>query len=389
MINLSKLSRDKELFSGVETKENIPKLYFDGNIPNHIIPLIQDYNFEMSSYNDCDFVISCKFYAETTNSTKKIQDNLNSYLNIYKKVIVFLICDFADDFFIPSNVFLFRTSIFRSRRKKNEYVLPYVWESFLYKDFIPFKKDDYPIVGFCGRVDKHREALIKAIQNDIIIKNNFILKKEYWGGKPHDPKLISDFVKNIENSHFTICNRGNGNYSMRLYQTLSLGRIPIIIDTDQIFPFDNEINWNEIAIIGRDEKEVIIKIKYWWVNYDIEEIQLKCKNIFEKYFNSSTFLGNIIDGFYNNNNNTNKFIFPIDFDLEVYKKYNDLKDLNSDQLINHYINFGNKENRLYKLPEEFNVNTYRILNPDISNLNYEQLIEHYVNFGKKENRNYI
>ena len=359
----------------------VPKLYFDGNIPNHIIPLIQNYQFEISTFENCDFIISCKFYAETTNSIKKIQDNLNSYLHIYKKVIVFLICDYADIFFVPSNVLLYRTSIFKSKKKVNEYLLPYIWESFLYKNFIPLKKTEYPIVGFCGRVDKYREGIISEIQNDRIIKNNFILKKDYWGGKPHDTNLINDFIKNIENSHFTICNRGNGNYSMRFYQTLSLGRIPVLIDTDQIFPYHNEINWNEIAIIGRDEKECITKIKYWWIHYDIENIQLKCRNIFEQYFNLSTFLNNLFNDIY-----STPLIVPIDFNLNIYKKYNDLKDLNTNDLINHYNKYGYKEGRLYKLPNNFNVNNYRILNSDIQLLNYEQLIDHYINFGYKENR---
>jgi hypothetical protein len=363
--------------------------------------LIEDYNFEISNYNDCDFVISCKFYEETTNSIKKIQDNLNSYLNVYKKIIVFLICDFADDLFIPSNVILFRTSIFKSKKKLNEFILPYIWESFLYKDFVSLNKDDYPIVGFCGRVDKYREGIIREIQNDKIIKNNFILKSEYWGGKPHDSILISDFIKNIEGSHFTICNRGNGNYSMRFYQTLSLGRIPVLIDTDQIFPFPDKIDWHEIAIIGKNEKECITKIKYWWIHYDIELIQLKCKNIFKKYFNSSTFLDNLINDLYNNNifnkniiidynDEINKIslTYPFEFDFNIYKKYNDLLDLNTDQLIKHYINFGNKEGRIYKLPDKFNVNNYRLLNYDLKNLNTDQLISHYINFGIKENRNY-
>ena len=152
----------------------IPKLYFDDNIPTHRIQLIESYNFEMSSFEDCDFIISCKFYAETTNSVKKIQDNLNSYLTIYKKVIVFLICDFADNFVVPKNVLLFRTSVYKSKIRNNEFILPYVWESFLYKPFKVLKKEDYPIVGFCGRVDKYREGIIKAIQNDKIIKTVYV-----------------------------------------------------------------------------------------------------------------------------------------------------------------------------------------------------------------------
>jgi len=370
----------------------ISKIYFDGNIPNHILTLIEEYNFEMSSLNDCDFIISCKFYAETTNSVKNIQANLNYYTNINKKVLVFLISDFADDFQIPNNVLLFRTSIFNSRKKINEFLLPYVWECFNNRQLKKLEKSEYPMIGFCGRVDIHREKLIKAIQCENIIKKKFILKTEFWGGNPHDTKLIEDFINNIEETHFTICNRGNGNYSMRFYQTLSLGRIPVLIDTDLIFPFENNIKWHDIAIIGKDENDVINKIKYWWTSKDnkkIQQIQQKCKDIFNQYFNSKTFLENLINGFYDNNidNNIN-FSFPIDFDEKIYSKYNDIKNYSYNDLIKHYIEFGSKENRIYKLPHEFDVNNYRKLHNDLINLNYDQLINHYVNFGHIENRSY-
>ena len=37
------------------------KLYFDGEIPNYILLIIHKFNFLMVSFNECDYVISCKF----------------------------------------------------------------------------------------------------------------------------------------------------------------------------------------------------------------------------------------------------------------------------------------------------------------------------------------
>jgi hypothetical protein len=378
------------------------KIYFDGNIPNHILYIIEYFNYTLTSLNDCDFIFSCKFYAETTNNIKIIQQNLNSYLNINKKVIVFLICDFSNILNIPNNVLLFRTSLYKTKKRYNEFLLPYIWECFLDKQFnntniyinsnISTSNDtninELPIVGFCGRVDKYREGLINALQNDKYIKKNFILKKDFWGGDPHNSNLIDNFIKNIQESHFTICNRGNGNYSMRFYQTLSLGRIPVLIDTDLIFPFEDKIDWNEIIIIGQNETDVINKIKYWWKTKNINEIQLKCKKTFDIYFNHKTFLNNLFNDFYNTNNTNNNFMFPIDFDVIIYGKYNDLENLSNDNLIKHYIEHGKNEKRVYKLPDNFNVNSYKKMNLDLIHLNDNDLIKHYVNYGINENRNF-
>lgn len=355
------------------------KLYFDGIIPNHIYPLLEELDFELSNFENCDFLISCKFYAETTHSTKIIQDNLSYYKNIMKKIIVFLICDFADDFYVPNNVLLFRTSIYKSHKKFNEFLYPYVYEE-VNRPFSVLHKTKLPIIGFCGRVDNHRKKIIEKFQNTKNVTLNFNLKNDYWGGDPHNQDLINQFVNNIINSHFTICNRGNGNYSMRFYQVLSAGRIPILIDSDTLLPFDNFINWNEIIIIGNNEDEVINKLFEWWATKDIEEIQRKCKNIYDTFFDRRFFLKNIFDKY--------NLLFPLGFDFNIYSKHNDLQNMNASSLIKHYLENGNKENRIYKLPDDFNPNWYRRYNRDIINFNYDEIIKHYVNFGHKESRKY-
>lgn len=363
------------------------KLYFDGLIPNHIYPLLEEIDFELTTFENCDFLISCKFYAETTHSTKIIQDNLSYYQNIMKKVIVFLICDFTDDFYIPNNVILFRTSMYKSHKRFNEFLYPYVYEE-INRPFKVLKKRKLPIIGFCGRVDNHRKSIIEKLQNTPNVILNFNLKKDYWGGDPHNQDLINQFTDNVINSHFTICNRGNGNYSMRFYQVLSAGRIPILVDTDIILPFDDKINWNEIIVIGKNEDEVINKLFIMWNTKDIEEIQKKCKNVYDTFFDRRFFIKNLFEGFYDENNNNNKFSFPIYFDFNVYSKYNDLQNNNASTLVKHYLEHGKDENRIYKLPEDFDFNKYRIYNRDIVNFNYDEIIKHYVNFGSKECRKY-
>ena len=56
-------------------------------------------------------------------------------------------------------------------------------------------------------------------------------------------KLRKEYYQNIDNTDYTLCIRGTGNFSVQFYQTLALGRIPIFINTDCILPFEKEINW--------------------------------------------------------------------------------------------------------------------------------------------------
>ena len=57
------------------------------------------------------------------------------------------------------------------------------------------------------------------------------------------------------NSDLVLCVRGNGNYSYRLYETLSAGRIPLLVDTDCQLPWERFIDWDS-CLIRVDQKDI-------------------------------------------------------------------------------------------------------------------------------------
>ncbi|HFG0576608.1 TPA: exostosin family protein [Flavobacterium psychrophilum] len=265
------------------------KLFFEGNDYCTIF-FKKNVKHISVNYNECDFVVSSNF--EFGNANKEyIQKSLNKYNNSPKRVIVFLISDYNNELKIPSNVILFRTSIYKSIKKQNEYILPYIWESF-YDDFQSLAKTKKPIVGFCGNVKNNtglRESTMQKIESDTRIATNFIKHIGFGGGKS---ELIERFKNNILNSHFTICNRGMGNFSIRFYQVLSLGRIPVLLDTDMVFPFDKKINWDSYIIKAKTETQLTQKINNWWTQKnetDVIEVQQKYRQLFEDYFSEKGF----------------------------------------------------------------------------------------------------
>ena len=84
--------------------------------------IIQYVEYIPSPIEDCDYIISSKIPWGSTNS-QMIQEVLYSYK--YKKAIVFLVSDYNEPFDIPNNVLLFRTGLYKSQQKSNEYLLPY------------------------------------------------------------------------------------------------------------------------------------------------------------------------------------------------------------------------------------------------------------------------
>lgn len=76
-----------------------------------------------------------------------------------------------------------------------------------------------------------------------------------------------------------MCVRGAGNFSYRFYETMCLGKIPIVIDTDIDLPFEDFIDYGNYILkipikeIGNIQELVI---NYWNNISDYTELQ---KNI--------------------------------------------------------------------------------------------------------------
>jgi hypothetical protein len=219
-------------------------------------------------------------------------------------VFIFCITDSCNDFDVPSHVKFYRTSLYKSRQKQNEFILPFVWKN-VESSYFPLPKTSdniKPTVGFCGQVVANRRLLLqKIIQSNVT--TNFIIRDKFWGGKEDDPTLFKEFQDNIMNSHFTLCNRGTGNFSMRFYQVLSAGRIPILVDSDMVFPFEDQIKWDDVVIRANTEDEVVDLMHHWWATKDMVHAQMACKKISDDYFNKENYFTKLFTNTLNQMNN--------------------------------------------------------------------------------------
>lgn len=239
-----------------------------------------------SQIKDCDYIVSSKIPYGCINITL-IQEALNSYRGLDKKVIVFMLSDYNEPFDVPSNVLFFRSGMYKSQRKSNEFLIPHIWTTNgLGNSFPPLpKRLVHPLVGFCGTMTSHpcRIQHINKLQMAPDIKKKFILRSDYWGGKPHDRQIINDFIKNIEETHFTLSSRGSGNWSARFYQVLYLGRIPIVVNTDLVMPFEDKINWRDVIVFCDSENDIVNNVRTFWRTKDIVQAQIRCKEVYDTY----------------------------------------------------------------------------------------------------------
>jgi glycosyltransferase involved in cell wall biosynthesis len=90
----------------------------------------------------------------------------------------------------------------------------------------------------------------------------------------------------MRQSKFTLCPRGSGITSFRLYEALQVGSIPIYVSDIFRCPFENKIDWKEICLFFKLEEignieQAIKAIPEKRVN----EMRAAGQHVVEKYFN--------------------------------------------------------------------------------------------------------
>ncbi|GAK96478.1 hypothetical protein JCM19294_1991 [Nonlabens tegetincola] len=136
---------------------------------------------------------------------------------------------------------------------------------------------------------KQRFLKLKALERDQQIATRFIYRDRYRAGATSEQErqqTTQEFFDNLNNSPYAFCMRGAGNFSVRFYEALALGRIPVLIETNNVLPLENEINWsNHVCVIKKDES-IINKLVQFHDSCSEErfiELQQNNRKLFENY----------------------------------------------------------------------------------------------------------
>jgi hypothetical protein len=150
--------------------------------------------------------------------------------------------------------------------------------------FDPLEKTDIPIISFCGSINSHsmRRKGINILQTSSLICK-FDLKTMFWNGKIGDEKIHQEFISNMSLGHFVYCPRGAGNFSIRFYEALKSGRIPVVKSCLSL-PFKHIIDWSQFLVFYDTEEEMPKNIMEFWSTNDIVQVQKNCSLLFQKHF---------------------------------------------------------------------------------------------------------
>ncbi len=195
---------------------------------------------------------------------------------------------------ISGPLVVLRTSLDRQTRAPWEFALP-AWHENIVDTHLNGRLSlcEYrskPVVSFCGiaaRTDPPVKRRVKLVAmsalkkmgrywpppNDGIylrqlamshlnasrrIDTNFIVRDDYFGGSTRDPtvkaRVRAEYIRNILDSDYVLCVRGWGNFSFRFFEAMSLGRTPVLIDTNCVLPLDFVHNYKKLCVIVPEDK---------------------------------------------------------------------------------------------------------------------------------------
>lgn len=284
---------------------------------------------------DADFVyIPYQYERLKLVNPEKIKVIVREAEEAKKPLLIWGASDIENPIDIPHSVIL-RVSQYRYSKKPNEVTIPFsaedLLETYAGGELQIRKKSERPSVGFTGwaemsvkkrlktyikelpvtlstlldekRGAEHkgilfRERALKALSSNARIEPHFKARATYSGhvktieGKVEDNRR--EFVENLLESDYALCVKGDANSSVRFYEALSLGRIPLFLDTSCILPLEDRINYRDFCVFvdWRDVDRIGDVLADFHANTSsqrFEEMQKKARTAYREYLRIDSF----------------------------------------------------------------------------------------------------
>jgi hypothetical protein len=134
-----------------------------------------------------------------------------------------------------------------------------------------------------------------GIDTQFIIRSTFTEIRE--DGNAERRRLQQEYMANIADTDYTLCMRGHGNFSLRFYETLAAGRIPLFINTGCVLPYEPFVNWKEYMVWVEHHEiphagEKLLEFHHRLSADDFVDLQRECRRLFDEWVSMHGFFAN-------------------------------------------------------------------------------------------------
>ncbi|BAZ46271.1 hypothetical protein NIES4102_33010 [Chondrocystis sp. NIES-4102] len=304
-----------------------------------------------ANYKEVDSIEKCQIaiypYKAFNPETLELNDSIYDAAVLATRFCKPLIIDATSD----SDVFLdlptaniLRCGLYKSLKKSFETECPF-WSNYRTKDNLDnltiLPKRLKPAIGFCGttssigklsnisktllpssiaksvlaqgkvarQVDiriregmslQLREIAIKILAADRRIDSYFDIsdprQSYYLNNESNRLELENLFISNISKCDYSLCVRGTGNYSGRFYMALNGGRIPVILDTDVVIPWEDKLHIIKIPLHSLEKiGDIILEHFEQTSEEELKTMKLENRAAYHRFIAPEKFLINFLN----------------------------------------------------------------------------------------------
>ncbi len=321
---------DKVLFPEKYIEQNIWNMFqgASGEAPFNFLKVV-------SHPHNADFLLLPHNYFSLRALPPGAHELLSHLLNCAeqykKKILIFEQADSDEHIDVPHS-YIFRYSQYGYKKRENEIITPPYplhdrshglaeYRERTWKEIVPQEKNNKPLVSFCGWADfpslyrkytywarvflahvkkyifhnphatlhlrglYFRRKTVRALSDTSRIHTHFLMRKLYAAQKLSGD-AEKEYIESIVNTHFVLAPKGNGNASVRFFEALSLGRFPVLINTDCELPLKNYIPYDKFVITVdhtriKDTEQAILDFFDSLDNKEFKKRQYMAREAFE------------------------------------------------------------------------------------------------------------
>jgi hypothetical protein len=285
---------DKKLIQHFQLKSHFPLLDWNVYFPKDLCEIVRD-------PSSADYIIfsgnlPCAINNLSLFHLLVLFYNCELFHKYYWKFI--FIYDDDNSWRIPMGGTWLRVSIDKQLSSSESISIPYLLKKQVFQ-----RTDNCSLpANFVGALHTHpiRDRLAEYVSDkNYFTKFFLILRKEFYGhpglGEPEKKKRKYQLNEAIKKSFITFCPRGTGMNSVRFFEAMSLGRIPILISEHCDLPFKEDINYDEfsfnVSYSGFDNISEIL-------DAESEKLKKMCKiahKIHQEYFSLTNYPRKLVD----------------------------------------------------------------------------------------------
>lgn len=95
-----------------------------------------------------------------------------------------------------------------------------------------------------------RRRALAGLSGSTLVEPAIVVRDRFFGhyDAADRPGMRTQYAAHLDESDYVLCVRGYGNYSIRLFETMAMGRVPVLLESELVLPCADVVDWDAIAV---------------------------------------------------------------------------------------------------------------------------------------------